>query len=337
MLGVVAAITLLKTVELRDRNEFCRRLAKIEDGMSREEVKVILGPPDDIVHRTPEEVARFGFEEEWGYGTNGYGTLPTLGMIAFRMGSAVRPWRANPGVPTGVISESELRKHLRNIAPNNHWARSSEIDPLWLIRATNDLHAIGKDAALVVLAQSFYVNPQSDCEDDRFGIICALFNAPHGLRLPCRPLTDDQPPAWADRFPYAVESGVPFRIATSRYCVRTVAPLLTDATDEVRNCASIRPDRLCPIDDPFIAAERLLKKVANQKLPRGIYAVIDRKHALSQVLNLVRTCYVSNDESPDFARCHREFLLLGGHWDVGRQIYVRGDGSHLPLTVPKED
>ena len=135
---------------LPDRLEFAEKLARVRDGDREAEVRRLLGTPEDI-RRAPDSVP-YPTDEIWCYGTNGHGSLATLGEVCFRQGSVV--WVAGgygkPPSPS-VIGEKELREGMRFLHPGPEC--SGYNDPLHLIRVTNYLQPLGKEKALAIIGE----------------------------------------------------------------------------------------------------------------------------------------------------------------------------------------
>jgi len=128
----------------QDRITFYRALTQVQRGWSKDQVKALLGPPDDVIGSSDPQVDWVHHSEIWRYGTDHHLGFPTLGQIAFdgtQAYAGVYPWPwANPA-PLSLISQPELDQHLRNI-----WElagdRGNAQDPLRLIRVANDLNSL---------------------------------------------------------------------------------------------------------------------------------------------------------------------------------------------------
>ncbi|RYG44928.1 hypothetical protein EON79_13810, partial [bacterium] len=133
----------------RDRGEFNRSLAQVEEGMTKVEVVRILGTPDDV--QMPRHRWTGRGDTVWGYGTNGHGSLPTLGHIRFMDGKVLdKPCSITDPIQN-LPSEPELRGILRSL--NRELEPCLSFDPLGLIRAANLLLPLGKERAIAVMIQ----------------------------------------------------------------------------------------------------------------------------------------------------------------------------------------
>ena len=150
-----------ENVSHRDiRKQFVDKFRKFSGGMTKEEVRKFLGEPDGFAKRRGQFIlgqGRYQAVEAWMYGSQGPGTLPTLGFVCFNeAGIACEPWcrrTVDPPDPS-VVSEQELRATMRlfyrssrlDYMPTTH-------DPLQVIRIVNTLQGLGQVKALAVLRE----------------------------------------------------------------------------------------------------------------------------------------------------------------------------------------
>jgi WD40 repeat protein len=124
-------------------------------GMSLAQVRALLGDPDDVITPADDRYLQAG-EQIWCYGTDGHGTLPTLGKVCFRSGQAT--WvQGGQGSPPrrGLFHEPELRRLLRLIDRVQDPATTGTEfwDPLRFIQAVNALQPLGGERVLAAIGE----------------------------------------------------------------------------------------------------------------------------------------------------------------------------------------
>jgi|GEM_PF-6285334 len=112
MLTLLVALAMNAVPE--DRQSFGRQLEKLRRGMTAQEVRNLLGEPDDIWTESDSSLYCGIDESRWCYGSDGHLTMPTVGSVIFRDGQVFGWTPFGPSV-TYTIAEPEMRKHLRFI------------------------------------------------------------------------------------------------------------------------------------------------------------------------------------------------------------------------------
>jgi hypothetical protein len=325
-----------------DRTGFSAKLAQFGREGNREEVRRLLGPPDDI-RRVPNALPSAP-DEIWCYGTDGHNSLATLGEVCFQEGRVigVAGARGEPPSPS-VISEKELRGGMRFLHPGP--ASDGYNDPLHLIRVTNYLQPLGKEKALAIIGEYARIHAIGVDETWLFLLLRVMFDVPQppghmpemaiGVMSPALPEDRTRIP----RFPMVIIDDVPFSLLWGVTLIGKAQPV-SQHVEYFREHGTIRAGKLRPPDDPYPSFQKLLRsqewadmvKLENDSRWISNYA----GHTLLQVLALGRTAYDPPEarqpfaylHASDYERYHKGFLETGARWDEIHQIYVCQDGTH---------
>jgi hypothetical protein len=325
-----------------NRISFVAKLAQVRYGDKEDDVRRLLGTPGDI-RRTPDPVP-YPTDEIWCYGTDGHGSLATVGEVCLRQGSVV--WvaggRGEPPSPS-VISENELRRGMRFLHPGPECCGYN--DPLHLIRVTNYLQPLGKEKTLAIIGEYGRIHDAGDDETWLFLLLRTLFDVPQppghmpdmaiGAMIPAPPKERTRIP----RFPIVIIDDVPFSLLWGATLIGAAQPV-DHHVEYFRKHGTIRAGKLRPPDDPYPSFQKLLrsKEWADMANAEGSSRWVSNYagHTLLQVLALGRTAYdppearqpFAYPNMSDYEPHHKSFLETGARWDEKLQMYVRRDGSH---------
>ncbi len=350
------ALLVLKggALQLPDRNSraaFSLALAKIREGWSKEQVRQVVGPPDDEWPPCdPIPFVQYG-DEVWAYGTNGHHSMPTLGFVRFGDDGVVemvagQSWRGGGAPPPkSVIGEAELRQALRTMYRSP--ATEPEDKPQRLVQVANLLIGLGRVKALAVLREYDRIALDS-YKDWLFWVVGVafvprasggVFSGPSmgaiGPELP----KDDH--AWTT-FPVVLVDGVPINFYHGGITFRHPASFNFYLHDIERNW-EIRRQPIVPPNDPFRCYQEIISS-PGWKAEGGQWSSEAEAKVRSDILSMVGTAYRPTEvpfwsiRDSEFDRYHREYLEVGGHWDRSRHMYVRRDGAVLaakPLAGPE--
>ena len=226
-----------------ERLKFAEKLAQVRYGDREAEVRRLLGTPEDI-RRAPDSVP-YPTDEIWCYGTNGHGSLATVGEVCLRQGSVV--WVAGgygkPPLPS-VIGEKELRAGMRFLHPGPEC--SGYNDPLHLIRVTNYLQPLGKEKALAIIGEYGRIHDVGIDETWLFLLLRTLFDVPQPPGHMPEMLIGAMSPAWpkdrtrVPRFPVVVVDDIPFSLLWGVTLAGEAEPV-TRHVESFREHGTIRP------------------------------------------------------------------------------------------------
>lgn len=324
----------------RDRHTFVMQLAKVRDEDTKETVLGLLGQADDV-RRAPDPVP-YPTDEIWCYGSDGHGTLATLGKVCFRNGRVV--WVAGrdgqPPAPN-AINEDELCEGMRYLHPGPEAAGYN--DPLQLVRVANYLRPRGKTKALAIIGEYGRIRDVSVDETWLFLLLRTLFEVPSpprhmpdmliGAMSPKPPKERTRIP----RFPIVIVHDIPFSLLWGVNLAGEAQPI-SQHVDYFQKHGTIRARDLRPPDDPYPSFQKLLasKEWAYMVEAEGNRSVDIAGHTLLQLLALGRTAYdppearqpFAYPKTSDYDRHHKLFLSAGARWDDKLQLYIRKDGTH---------
>jgi hypothetical protein len=324
------------------RREFAEKLALVRDNDKQEEVRRLLGSPEDI--RRGPDFGLFPTDEIWGYGADGHGSLATLGGVWFRQQRVfwVVGGRGEPPLPS-VVSENELCAGMRfmHLGPEH----AGYNDPLHLIRVANYLQPLGKEKALAIIDEYCRIHEPGLDETWLFLVLRTLFEVPQppgymppmgiGAMTPAPPKDRVHIP----RFPIVIIDDVPFSLLRHVMLAGVPEPA-TRHVEYFRKHGTIRAGKLRPPDDPYPSFQNLLKSKEWAKIAKAdgdpLWISAYAEHTFLQVLALGRTAYdppearqpFADPSITDYERHHRSFLETGARWDEKLQMYVRRDGTH---------
>lgn len=339
--------------------------------MTEAQVIAIVGKPDDVV--TLQDVDQFvaGVDSEWGYGTSGHLTMPTLGCIWFKQGRVDGDnlgYAKEVGVvggegepPTsGMFSEPELRRLLRLIDDTNQ--DTIGFNPRRLIVAVNALQPLGKARALAALNE--YCRVTDDNGRNLFGgledssiflILRALFDVPTnpgymprmyvGAPFPVN-LPDD--PKRVPRFPMVIVDDVPV-LLVSGYNLGGMPEPVGVHLDYFQKYGTIRSNLLVPSCSPVRVLSDLWVMDFWPKLSYSFadsprFAGNDYDHGIIvdqifRMLNITEKVNLDLSWRPNVDSQWRsistKYRLADMRWNAALSRYTFADGSFTadPLIV----
>jgi hypothetical protein len=351
----------------RDRAAFARAMGQVKEGMTRDQVREILGKPDDV----RGDSLLLPADASWCYGTDGPGTFPTLGEVHFDDKGRVGLAYGGPsirGVPTdppepGVFNEAELRALLRLIDQTPD-LRGETYDPLPVIHVVNTLQALGKDRALAAITEYLrVVSETTGGHRGLFVVLRVLFDVPAdpgymprmfvGGPWPREPKDLRRVP----RFPAAIVGDVPLLLVDD-YEVSGDPESVASHLPYFRQHGRLRSKPLIPVADPPAVVDEFCRSLlwlyddepvdpAPGKASGARVSPVDIERgmrlAVNQILRLVRTVYRIDDEgwepgtieSADgmaarWGRIAADLRKLRIQWNPARCCYTFADGSCLP-------
>ncbi len=340
----------------KSREEFVAAIKRIKVNMSPDDVRQILGAPDDI--RRPEDFGdtSYGdFKELWCYGTDGHNTFPTLGRVWFGNKLTVQhSFGAEGSAPIiGELPEPELRRLLRLIDRVSGRGYS----PLRTIQVVNGLQALGKENGVAVLREYVRIrtSPRGFEGPDRdMGFVMllrVLFDVPADPGyMPKIFGFDPYPPEdpWvAPRWPIVIVDDVPFMVPfpSSFGNGLHLAPRFPDPEfEEFVKSSGWRARPLAPANNPLAAMQKL------EESPQWTYGQDDdwqhsaksgREYIFRQVLDLLYSVYRGqigsiecDPKAKSFDQVFAEATALNIRWDPSANQYTFGDGTSLPVPTP---
>lgn len=338
------------------RHDFAARISKLCEGDSKQRVRELLGPPDDVrTHRDPDE--HFIWEEGielWCYGANGHLTFPTLGLVLVGDDGKVCYIAGNGGEPPkpDLFVEDELRTLLRRI--DRLQPDSWNYNPARTIEVVNALQPLGKEKALAAVDE--YLRVHSMWNDRAiegiFLMLRVLFDPPDDpghWRMDVPAGTSIRPvnPKLIPRFPMILQDDIPLLVYVpgGRFTAGRGLPL-EQRMACFRQKGKIRQRPLLPSDHPAAAVEAFIKLPPRLTPGRKWEAHEDaaehaHNHAVNQLLWLVEPVYRPDrlPEDGDKVGCtetedHRQKLLseiakLDIRWDAAHNRYTFKNGTTL--------
>ena len=337
--------------EYKSRKEFVTLAGKVTIGMSQRQVTELVGNPDEV---RPADNDSVEAATVWCFGTDGPGSLPTLGRIYFGLdGLVIRVFGASGQPPDPQMFRAGQLEHLLRVIDGLPKCSGWEYDPLAMIRGVNAIQPLGKKRALLAIDEYVRICPESRNAEKVLLLLRVLFDvSTKGVRGPVYPGAPmpGRPPSWkaVPRFPIALEKDVPLLLVVG-YRLEG-APL--DAKHElrfVRQHGKIRIRPLAPPNEPLSAADDLVKS------PKWLYT--DKpglgKHRYgqamirNQLLRLVQPVYrptvtaresdldiVSDVSHARWTGIVREFSRLEVRWDSARNCYVKRTRDAEPGATP---
>jgi hypothetical protein len=333
----------------RVRARFVAQLAKVDEGMSRAEVRKLLGKPDDILNAAECDDVGFNAEEIWCYGTNGHRTLPALGWVWFFPGG--KAMGKDPEMkPTSGLPQERILRPLLRLLDSNYYLGAGGYghDPITLIRLTNALLPLGKAKALAVLNE--YQRVQLGFSDQQYlgSVLQLLFETPPNGRMPrvSMRLSNPEPAdlSLTPRFPLLVQDdlpiwlGVPLGFSTGPGFLLNTRPF--------QDGLAFRRTQYAPPDNPFDVAEELFQSdqwIFDEPYERRFDGLphidekVMRERTYHQLLLMIRTVLPEKEFRSlisivgSEARWNglKERLRRDGlRWDEDLGFYVLEDGSY---------
>lgn len=249
-------------------------LGRVQVGMTAEEVRHLLGPPDDV--RTEEDPGGINWahaREIWGYGTSGHLEFPTSGQVVIDDQGRVLLVFGGQGAPPppSLLTDEEVRALLRVLArvPSYDGFGAAPgaplFDPRPLIRAVNALQPLGKDRALAAIGEFVRVAPPWDpAYEGMLLVLRVLFDMPKGGVAPPMVYGARTKPApegpLVPRSPIVLAGDIPFRLVDGhRFSSNPPMgpPLLKSHIERFRGLGVIRRAPLHPAADPLAALDAI--------------------------------------------------------------------------------
>jgi hypothetical protein len=328
------------------------------EGMPESEVLALLGRPDEVVPpgapRHSDDPYLEPGERLLRYGTDGPGTLATLGAVSINARGRAGLVFGGKGQPPDprLVPERELRRLLRLLdrLPTALLPEGGQFDPLALIRIVNALQPLGKERALAVINEycrvSYAPITPEDFDHPDWGFVQR--SSLHGLMSLLFELPAELP---AEFFPW------PYSLVL----VRDV-PLMTTHGGGLagsvsfgmlhlyhyRQLGRLRARPLSPPARPWEVVDEL------QSTPAWQEASADQRRAMrcmaaNQFLRLLSPVYpVEPDRygqkvpaGPEFEDrwqdTVRDLKRLRVRWDARRNTYRFSNGAHFgsPRTWPR--
>lgn len=342
---------------LRDRRAFARRLAQVREGMTRVQVRRLLGEPDDRwlgeeVNACREGMVYRAGKEAWTYGGNGHLTFPTLGKVSFdHGGKVVNVLGQGERLPGAALPpEAETRRILRLMERLRGYDQRN--DPLRVIQVVNALQPLGKVGALAVIDEFLRITEGwGDGQDGLFVVVRCLFNVPDPPGyFPMMGVGAPSPEAPKDlrrspRFPVVLYRDIPFSGINGYSLGGTPEPLAAHL-EPYRAWGTVRAQPLRPPDNPLEVIDGLVsspewpdwgeqkawgKSIAREQVLR----LVDPVYRVEEVEFDLRLTGYYTDQEPQWRNHLRRFVEQKAHWDPVRSTYVRADGTSLPpLSEP---
>jgi hypothetical protein len=300
------------------RHDFAQRLLTIKKGMSSDEVRQLLGPPDDI--RKLADGSRSGqhFQEAWCYGTSGHLTLPTLGQVLIETdGKVMRDaaMRYTP-LPPPDFDETEMRRllHILDNAPGEH-----EFQPQPLIAAVNALHPLGKEKALDVVQEYARIAPfnrqQPDLMLSMSFVLQALFG--YDQNLVDLKIVDDVPFVPGVAGGYSGPSAQSTVFSSCRHIRERNLPLRDKPLQPTTDLRKLRQDAL-----KMAASDRSPDR-ASPRVNQQLFALLAPVYKMPEG-------WIFSDDSAKSISINHELEKLPVRWDTATNQYVLAPPTTRP-------
>ena len=309
------------------RADFAAKMAKVKPGMTADEVKKLLGAPDDIQSEV-DGISATRTVEIWRYGTAGHMRTATLGSVHIQADGKVQYEFGAMGTPFTAMKEPELRRLLELIDAVPSY--NDVLDPLTLVRAVNALQSLDKDTALDVVDEYLRVSSPFDNpgREGVFLIMRTLFDVPPngmppmmvGAPSPAAPKNAKQ---LLPRFPITIVADVPLKVVAG-YMLAGKAERPEDDVAAFRRVGDIRTQPLAPstnaLEDIEVAIGRL-----------GNLVGIERAYLMDQALRFFGTVYrPGNWGRSDWPRLRAEIEQLHITWNSKAMQMEHANGTTLP-------
>ena len=333
-----------------DRADFRNKLAEVRINMTHDEVREILGKPDEIwTQERPGGIGDRSLKEVWCYGVSEHLSFPTLGRVVFGINGKVRSTvgaRGKPPTPT-VVDEATLRQILPIIdrIPAIELHETEKIyNPRDMIQVVNALHPLGRERAFAVLDE--YARLSGDARtgtpENLALIVLTLFEVNEAVPMPGligEPLRQHFP-----RYPIVIRDDVPFFLFPLGGYFRSGPPMAIKPTlDHLRQHGVVRANALAPPARPMM----ILGSFASS--PDWVFAGAGEEPSQSsaardlimdQLLWLVDTVYAVDVDASgrkisrkrDETQWNAQVAAMNQldiRWDASAQAYTFIDGSSL--------
>ncbi len=340
---LVALVTLMLTTHAfgATRAQFAAQIAKVKPGMTGDQVKQLVGPPDDVkTQAAPGGISAARTVEVWRYGTSrhlGFGTLGTVHLMA---NGKVQYVFGGTGTPLAGMPEPELRAMLEAIDAVPSY--SATLEPLRLIRAVNVLLPLGKTRALDVVDE--YLRVSSDLDDPGregvFLLMRVLFDPPSQVPMMVGGPTLQPPkdPTLLPRFPLILVDDVPYKLVGG-YQLGGLPQTPESDVAVFRKAGTLRTKPLAPSAKALDVLEAYLAG------PLAAAIKVDdslRVSLYDQALRMFGTVYRPTTRTVDtwfsdltdlanrWKQVRRAIDQLNARWDVKGQQLVLATGATLP-------
>jgi hypothetical protein len=326
------------------RSEFTAKLAKVKPGMTADQVKDLLGPPDDIkTEKDPGGITAARTVEVWRYGARAHLAFGTLGSVHVQADRTVQYVFGGAGTPYTGVAEPELRRLLETLDAVPSYDATG-FDPLRLIRAVNALQPLGKDKALAVISEYLRVSSWLDDpgREGVFLVLRALFDVPAGKMPPMMvggpsPAPPKDPTA-LPLYPIAIVDDVPLKIVGGYMLGGDPEPPEADVA-AFRKVGTMRARPLAPTPAALDAIDAFVAGPLAKAMP-----VDDslRIMLFDQGLRLFGTVYRPDDRTVDawfppgkdvavrWSAVRVQLGKLGAKWDAKTVQFELPDGTTLP-------
>jgi hypothetical protein len=303
-------------------------------GMTRAQVRAILGPADDVI--TPADPKRAfsrgtlgDGEEEWCYGTDRHLGFPTLGRVAFEHGETLASYGSQGSPPPArLFREAELRSLFRLLSSTPDPMSGGVPDPLAVIRIVNALQPLGKEKAIAAIGEyaritSYAMTPREvgakrwEWMDNEglYLVVAILFGRP------------TWPDAYRPWFDWALQDDIPLVVQT--YGGTGPQGFFENEFDQYRIWGRLRAKPLVPTDRPLSTLDRLDAVLRPGGVP-------NRRLVMSELLRLIEPVYATKpdrwgDRLPKRGDVEEWWKEIGAaveglrlRWDPNRNSYVAG-------------
>ncbi len=323
------------------RTEFAARIAKVKPGMTADQVKQLIGPPDDIkTERDPGGITAARTTEVWRYGTSkhlGFGTLGTVHVLA---NGKVQYVFGGKGTPLASVPEPELRRLLEAIDAVPSY--NAVLEPLPLIRAVNALLPFGKARALEIVDE--YLRVSTDLDDPGregvFLLMRVLFDpgaqVPMAVGAPTLAAPTD--PKQLPRFPLILVDDVPYKLVGG-YQLGGLPQTPESDVAGFRKTGTLRTKPLAPTAKALDALDAYLvgPLAASIKVDDNLRVAL-----YDQALRMFGTVYRPPNRTVDswfsdltdlanrWKQVRSTIDRIGARWDAKGQQLVLSNGSVLP-------
>lgn len=335
-------------VSTPSRALLAQRLAQVTRGMTRAQVRALLGAPEDVLTRLDPELAPASVVvESWSWGAAAHGDFPSAGSVGFDAQGLVFEAAGARGtpLPPSAVPEAELRAHFARLSALPSLT-ADRYDPRPVLRAANALHPLGATRALDLLGEYLRVRPfwLSGDEQGVFLVLRALFVSADGS-LPSPPaLGEPTPPIPTDAalrasWPLALVDDVPLLVLNGVALGGEAEPP-SSQLPWYRAHAALRPAPLAPPANPFEALAHLRQRPGGAAPDDALGPTVLRE----QLLRLASDAYAPPLAAPSshfargadvaarWAQMQTEWGRLHAAWDPAAGAYRVGTAAPAPAV-----
>lgn len=344
-------ISQAQALQARTRQQFAALMSRVSPEMSRDEVEMILGKPDDVKTKYDPGGAETG--ETWRYGTNGHLTTATLGSVYIDENGKVQGVCGAAGAPppAWMFEEEKLRTILRILDETSSYNYGWGYNPRSVIRAVNALQPLGKEKALAAVAEYLRVSPGSfdaHAIDGMFLVLRTLFEIPNPPgHMPVMLVGEPSPMEPEDRtkiprFPIYIQDDIPF-LMVSGYSLFGRAEDPRSHLNYFREHGVIRSLPLVPPPDPTASIRRALDALSNNGIGpdeapeydllfNQALWLLDSVYEVEEIKNVRFSDKMFGATSSEREKAAAAISRLKLRWDLEKQDYTFADG-----TIPRID